>query len=222
MIQTRLLLLLLLIAAALPAYAKTVYIDDTLYAPVRSGEGTQYRVLHNGVRSGTPVELLERSESGYSRIRTPDGIEGWIVSRYLTEQPIARDRLKAMEKELERARTGRSELLDTLKATEQERDELLTTKSTLEQRVETLSSELQELKVISADAVNLKNRNEELLETNQKLRNDMELLIAEKERLEDKSESDFMLLGAGLVTLGIILALIVPMLKPSRKQDNWA
>ncbi|MBS3803191.1 MAG: TIGR04211 family SH3 domain-containing protein [Oleiphilaceae bacterium] len=222
MTRLRLFLLILLTAACLPVHGKTVYIDDTLYAPVRSGEGTQYRVLHNGVRSGTPVELLERSESGYSRVRTPDGIEGWIVSRYLTERPIAKDRLNAMEKELERARTGRSELLDSLKATEAQRDELVETKSRLEQRVESLSTELTDLKEISSDAVNLKNRNEELLDTSQKLRNDMELLLAENERLEDKSESDFMLLGAGLVTLGVILALLVPVLKPSRKNDNWA
>jgi SH3 domain protein len=211
-----------LAAACLPLHAKTVYIDDTLYAPIRSGQGTQYRILHNGVRSGTPVELLERSDSGYSRVRTPDGIEGWIVTRYLSEQPVARDRLEAMKKELERARTGRSELLDTLKATENERDELARTKKVLEERVETLSSELEELRSISANAVSLKNRNEELLEANQKLRNDMELLLAEKERLEAKSDSDFMLLGAGLVLLGIILALLVPALKPSRKNDTWA
>jgi SH3 domain protein len=48
------------------------------------------------------------------------------------------------------------------------------------------------------------------------------VLTAEKERLEAKKESDFMLLGAALVLLGVILALVIPLLKPSRKTDNWA
>ena len=45
---------------------------------------------------------------------------------------------------------------------------------------------------------------------------------AENERLEASKESDFMLLGAGLVLGGVVLALLIPMLKPTRKADNWA
>lgn len=222
MTSFRLTALLLLLATCLPLQAKTVYIDDTLYAPVRSGEGTQYRILHNGLRSGTPVELLEQAESGYSRVRTPDGIEGWIVSRYLSEQPIARDRLSAAQQQLERTRNELASVKETLQQTQAERDELATAENRLEDRSETLAEELREIKAISANAITLKERNQELQEVNQRLRNDVEVLTAEKERLEAKKESDFMLLGAGLVLLGVILALVVPLLKPTRKHDTWA
>ncbi|WP_166255695.1 TIGR04211 family SH3 domain-containing protein [Marinobacter salicampi] len=222
MTRLRLITLLLFVSVCLPLQARTVYIDDNLFAPVRSGEGTQYRILHNGLRSGTAVELLERSESGYTRIRTKEGIEGWIVSRYLTEQPIARDRLQAAQRELERAKTQVSELQASLKQTQEERDQLARSEQRLEDRSEELAEELENIKAISANAINLEARSQELQATNQRLRNDVEVLTAEKERLEAKSESDFMLLGAGLVVLGIILALLVPVLKPSRKQDNWA
>ncbi len=218
----RLTVLLLLFASCLPLQAKTVYIDDTLYAPVRSGEGTQFRILHNGLRSGTPVELLERAESGYSRIRTPDGIEGWIVSRYLSEQPIARDRLASVQQQLERTRSELAGVRETLEQTQAERDQLAAVENRLEDRSEALAEELREIKAISANAIEIKERNQELLEVNQRLRNDVEVLTAEKERLEAKKESDFMLLGAGLVLLGVILALVVPMLKPTRKHDTWA
>lgn len=204
------------------AFAETVYVDDTLYAPIRSGEGTQYRILHSGVRSGTPLELLERSESGYSRVRTPDGIEGWMVSRYLTETPIARERLEAANRQLAEARETVTTLRSELEAVTQERDSLRSSESNLEARAGRLSQELQEIKTVAADALNLNRRNEELSNENQKLRNELEVLTAEKERLEANTDSDFMLLGAGLVLLGIILALIVPALKPTRKTDNWA
>lgn len=222
MTRIRLTIILLLLATSLPLQARTVYIDDTLYAPVRSGEGTQYRILHNGLRSGTPVELLERSESGYSRVRTPDGIEGWIVSRYLSEQPIARDRLSAAQQQLERTRSELASLKESLQQTQAERDQLATAENRLEDRSEQLAEELREIKAISANAITLKERNQELQEVNQRLRNDVEVLTAEKERLEAKKESDFMLLGAGLVLLGVILALVVPLLKPTRKHDTWA
>jgi SH3 domain protein len=213
---------LLLAVTASSALAETVYVDDTLYAPIRSGEGTQYRILHSGVRSGTPLEMIERSESGYSRVRTPDGIEGWMITRYLTETPIARERLESTNRQLTQSRETVSSLRSELATVTEERDTLLNSEGNLEARAGRLSQELQEIKTVAADALNLNQRNEELRNENQKIRNELEVLAAEKERLEANTDSDFMLIGAGLVLLGIILALIVPALKPTRKTDNWA
>jgi len=219
----RLLLCCVLLAfTAASASAATVYVDDTLYAPIRSGEGTQYRILHSGVRSGTPLELIERSESGYSRVRTPDGIEGWMVTRYLTDTPIARQQLESANSQLSQAKETVSTLRSQLEEVTEERNSLRNSEENLEARAGRLSQELTEIKTVAADALNLNRRNEELKNENQKLRNDVEVLTAEKERLEANTDSDFMLIGAGLVLLGIILALIVPALKPSRKTDNWA
>lgn len=214
--------LIVLMVAAASAHAKTVYVDDTLFAPIRSGEGTQYRILHSGVRSGTALELLETSESGYSRVRTPDGIEGWIVSRYITETPIARQRLEQTNRQLEQARNELSEVKSQLQEVTSERNELRNSEEALQSRAGRLSEELDNIKEVASDSINLDRRNGELREENQKLRNELEVLTAEKERLEAKKESDFMLLGAALVLLGVILALVIPLLKPTRKTDNWA
>lgn len=208
--------------AVASAHAKTVYVDDTLYAPIRSGEGTQYRIVHSGVRSGTPLELLETSDSGYSRVRTPDGKEGWMVTRYITETPIARQRLEQANKQLEQARNELGEIETQLEEVTAERDELRDSEQSLQSRAGKLSDELNKIKEVASDSINLDRRNSELREENQKLRNELEVLTAEKERLEAKKESDFMLLGAALVLLGVILALVIPLLKPTRKTDNWA
>lgn len=217
------LILALLVSGVNIAQARTVYIDDTLYAPVRSGQGTQFRILHNGLRSGTSVQLLEQNEeSGYSRIRTSNGLEGWIPSRYLTNQPIARDRLAAANRELEQARAQLQEVRSNLSQADSERTELSQNEERLEARVAELSKELEEIRTISANALTLERRNRELQENNQRMRNDVEVLTAEVERLEAKKDSDFMLLGAGLLILGMLLALVLPWLKPTRKNDNWA
>jgi SH3 domain protein len=83
-------------------------------------------------------------------------------------------------------------------------------------------AELTRIKDIAANSINLERRNGELLEENQKIRNELEVLTAENERMETGKESDFMLLSAGLVLGGVLLALLIPMLKPTRKSDNWA
>ncbi len=220
----RLLLTALLLAGVVgTVQARTVYIDDTLYAPVRSGQGTQFRILHNGLRSGTPVELLEQSEeSGYTLVRTQSGIEGWIPTRYLTNQPIAQDRLEAANRELEQARSQLQETQNRMQEVSGQRDQLSSQEQQLEQRVAELTEELDQIRSVSANALTLDRRNQELQEANQKLKNDVEVLTAEVEHLEAKKESDFMLLGAGLLILGMFLAVVLPWLKPSRKNDNWA
>lgn len=217
------LILALVVTGTGIAQARTVYIDDTLFAPVRTGQGTQYRILHNGLRSGTAVTLLETNEeSGYSRIRTETGLEGWIPTRHLTNQPIARDRLAAVNRELEQARAQLQEARNNLTNVNSEREELSANEERLERRVAELTDELEEIRTISANALTLDRRNRELQEDNQKMRNEVEVLTAEVQRLEARKESDFMLLGAGLLILGMILAVVLPWLKPSKKTDNWA
>jgi len=203
--------------------AQTVYIDDELMAPLRTGQGTQYRILNAGLSSGTPLTLLERNEeTGYSRVRTNRGQEGWILSRYLSNEPIAADQLERARTELTNARENMREAQAAAESLRAERDELLAERAELRQEVQTLSTELDELKSISSNALNLDRRNQELQETTQSLRNEVELLTTDNQRLRDKSESNFMLLGAALVALGVLIAVIVPMLKPTRKNDSWA
>jgi SH3 domain protein len=213
---------LLVVSSVAVAQAKTVWVDDQLYLPVRSGAGTQFRIIENAVPSGTPLEVLDTSDSGYTLVRTPKGTEGWVSSQYLSETPIAADQLRTANRQLEEARAELARVKEKLAEVTQERNALENSESTLSNRSQELQEELQRIKSIASDSINLARRNKELLAENQKLRNDLEVLTAENERLEASKEYDFMLLGAGLVLGGVLLALLIPMLKPTRKTDNWA
>lgn len=203
--------------------AQTVYIDDRLIAPLRSGQGTQYRILDAGLVSGTPVTLLERNEeTGYSRVRTRGNQEGWILTRYLSNEPIAADQLERARSELASAQETMQAAQSTAGSLEAERDQLLSERAALRDQVQALGGELDEIQSISANAINLDRRNQELQETSQALRNEVELLTTDNQRLRDNSESNFMLLGAALVGLGVLIAVILPMLRPTRKNDSWA
>lgn len=203
------------------AQARTVWVDDQLYLPVRSGAGTQFRIIENAVPTGTPLELIETQE-GYSKVRTPKGTVGWVSSQYISKTPVAKDQLARATRELEKAKQDVASLREQLSAVTEERNTLQNTENNLASQTENLQDELTKIKSIAADSINLERRSRELREENQKLRNDLEILTAENERLEAGRESDFMLLGAGLVFGGVLLALIIPMLKPTRKTDNWA
>ena len=75
------------------ALAETRYVSDRLEITMRSGTSTSHGILRM-LRSGTPVEVLETDKkSGYSRIKTRSGKEGWVLTRFLMNGPAARDRL---------------------------------------------------------------------------------------------------------------------------------
>lgn len=216
---------LLVVTALLagPVQARTMYIDDTLHAPVRTGESTQYRIVHSGLRSGTRVEVLDQNpDTGYSHIRYGDGKEGYVLTRYLSPQPIAADRLATASAELEKARKNLAQARSEKEQLQQQLEQLQSREAELETKLNQVSTELEEVTSISEDALRLNERNKELREANQSLKSEKELLTTENQRLKDRKESDFLLIGGGLVIAGILMALLFPMLKPSRKSDSWA
>src|SRR5690606_34552384 len=97
------------------------------------GQSTQHRIV-SMLPSGTPVEVLEEdADSGWSRVRTSQGAEGWILTRFLDRQASARDRLARAERELATQRETVAELRQSLNTLSGE-------KSALERQVAQLTN----------------------------------------------------------------------------------
>lgn len=214
---------LLISIFATGALAESMYVDDTLLVPLRSGEGTSFRIVHKGLRSGTKLEILERNKaSGYAKVATPGGIEGYLPSRYLTAAPIAKIRLAEAIKTVSLLKKENAQLKQNLAKISQEHKTLNKAHKKTSSELNQNSKELSNIKSISANALNLDRRNRELRESNEQFRNELELIQTENIRLKDKSESNMMMIGGALVTLGVILALVIPLIRPSKKGDSWA
>ena len=66
------------------SFADEVYIRDMVYVPLRGGESTKHRIIHRCIRSGTPLERLQvNEETGYTRVRTADGLVGWLQTNLM-------------------------------------------------------------------------------------------------------------------------------------------
>ena len=64
--------LVLIVSSVSVAQARTVWVDDQLYLPVRSGAGTQYRIIENALPSGTPLEVLETAATRSLNVKQRD------------------------------------------------------------------------------------------------------------------------------------------------------
>lgn len=203
------------------ASAETKYIDDTLFAPLRSGEGNNFRIVHKGLKSGTAVEVIATDKtSGYSKVKTAGGTVGFLPTRFLSEQPIARDQLAKLLNETSQIRTD-FEKIRSENLTLRERAEAMDgERGKLSKQNASLEKELGELKRISEGAIALDTTNREFRETNERLKNEVDLLTAENDRLKEEKDSTMMLQGGGLVALGILIAVLLPMFR-QQKKSSW-
>jgi SH3 domain protein len=209
----------LMFAFALVAQAQTRYVTDRTLVELRRGPSTEYLILRN-LEAGERVDILEQNEDGYSRVRVADqGTEGWILTRFLTAEPIARDRLAAAERNLAAARE-RVATLET-QAAELSRDLTSTRTDLTETRTNhgTVSKELADLRTAAANVVEIREQNARLQQRLAQRDGEVETLTADNARLAGRNSQNWFVVGAAVLLAGIVIGLVAPTLRRKRRSD---
>jgi SH3 domain protein len=187
---------------------------------MRTGQGTQHKIVKSP-KSGVKVEVIEEDkETGYSHVRLESGLEGWVLTRYLIDQPIAKHRLIAANRKLVALRTKVSELKKQLSSTSKTKSGLEKDSNRLSKENNKLNKELSRIKEIASNQIAINNENKKLKEQVLKLKRDMQTVQQENMSLQDRSARDWFLIGAGVCVVGIIMGLVLPNLRFRRKQ-SW-
>lgn len=219
--RTPLVALLLLCLLPGAVMAEQRYITDELSLDLRREPGNQYRILRM-LPAGTPVTVLD-SRDGWSQVRVDD-LEGWVVSRMLSQQPAARDRLAAMQQRLGQVERESSLL-------QQEKQELRTQHQILRSENERLVAALEGLQqrfdamLASADEpVRLMEANRQLSEQLEALEHRHERQVLENAVLRTTVQRDWLIAGGGVLGAGLLLGLILPSLvrrRQRRLSSDW-
>lgn len=217
-----LLISMLLFAIPPTLFAETKYVIDEHVFPLRSGKTTGYRIIQN-LKSGTPVQVLEKDEeSGWIRAQTSSGKEGWIENRYLRSTPSSKEQLLKLQAMLKRMKQSGSSLESRMIDMEQKNESLESEKQTLTRSNSTLDKKLKNLTALSKNAIRLDRTNNELIQKNQQFEIDIEQLAAERDKLKYDNRNTGLKLGALILIAGIVLGVVAPMFKPSKKDSGWA
>lgn len=213
-------LTLLMSFAAGAAAAETRYVSDRLEIQLRAGKGTQYRILRS-LPSGTPLEILEvDKENGYSRVREPGGVEGWVLNHLLMSGPPARDRLARAEKKLARLDLENSKLRKELAQLRAAKGDTDKQRGALEKENHRLAQELESIRRTASSALAIDAENKKLKSRIVAYERQTQSLQQENESLKDRTARDWFMVGAGVVLLGIIIGLIIPRIR-WRKKSSW-
>ena len=214
-ISSALLLAALLSAGA--AQAESAWVSDQFEITLRSGPSTS-NAIELMLKSGAELEVLERdAESGYSRVRTNGGTEGWVLSRYLMREPAAREQLARLTSQLTNEASRGTSLNAQLGAIRGEYDTATKRIETLEREKSQLEEELAEIKRTSANVLAINNQNKQLRE--QLSAEEIRVATLEQENRELSSQTTryWFMTGALVLVVGMVLGLWLPRIRWQRR-----
>mgnify|MGYP002525034135 CR=1 FL=1 len=214
-------ILIFLLAISNIVNAETIYVTEQLKLNMRRGASNQHKILKI-LTSGTPLTLLsQNSATGYSKVRTSSGMQGFVLTRLTQKQPAARQLLEQVSQELEQLKTENQRLNDTLLSLQTNNDLNTSETSSIIIERDTLSRELRDLKQIAGHAIQLKQQGDQLRERVVKIERENQQLKRENQALEDTSNQDWFLNGGIIAFFGIFFGLLIPKLSWQRRRSNW-
>ena len=208
----------LLLCTLMPlASAQEAWVSDQFEVMLRTGPSTS-NAIERMLRSGTALEVLERDEeSGYSRVRTQAGTEGWVLTRYLMNEPSAREQLATLTQRLTNATSEGSSLTSQLNAIRGEQDAAQRQIATLEREKAGLESELAEIKRTAANVLSINNQNKDLRDQLAAAEIRAATLEQQNRELSSQTTRYWFMTGALVLVVGMILGIWLPRIRWQRR-----
>lgn len=210
----------LLCVLASPARAeKTVYVIDQITITLRAGQGTQHQILRT-LPSGTSMEVTQVNEdTGYSHVRTKDGVDGWVLTQYLIDEPTSKIKLTAAEQKLARLDLENKDYKAKYEMLAKEKDRWDKELASATSEREKLAAEMAKLHEAMPLGAAMPKTDGTDAPPSLAVEKETELLRQENQMLKDRGRKDWFMVGAGVMLFGIIIGLIVSRVRLRR--TSW-
>lgn len=200
--------------------AQSNYVTDDFEVMLRTGPSIQNKIVRP-LRSGTRIEVLrEDSGNGHSQVQLSSGEIGYMLTRFITDKPSARTRLKSVEEQVAQLRSEPNEIRTLLADSQDENRQLITQNISLTNDAKVAQAELDEIKAISGDVIKLSAQNQKLESEVQQLLLQLDDIRIQNEALKDNSERVRNLLGIGILLLGLFLGWVLS-ISGRRNRNSW-
>lgn len=186
--------------------AATRYVKPSAEIPIRSGQGTEYKILAV-VPDGMEVEIIEENDP-WAMVRTPGGTEGWMFKRYLSDEPPLSLVVTSLREQYEKLKQTEADIrrkYDELTAAYSQNENDLN--ACILERDETKNMYL-ELLEDTADVIKIKKDLDNTALALQATR--QELISAEEQNRQLKRNATvrWFLAGGGVLFFGILLGML--------------
>ncbi|MFT5611287.1 MAG: SH3 domain protein [Arenicella sp.] len=217
--KIKILLLLTSFLLVPAAYAQTKYVTDDFEVMLRTGPSIQNKIVRP-MRSGTRIEVLHvDAGNGHSQVQTSSGEIGYLLTRFLSEKPSARNRVSRLESQLAQLRSEPGEIRTLLAESQEQNQSLIEQNVLLTNSAQTAKSELLKIKDLSGDEIKLSSENQKLESEVQQLLLQLDDIRIQNEALKDNSQRVRNLVGVGILLIGLFLGWVLS--KAGARSDSW-
>ena len=183
--------------------AETMYVTDDIKITLRTGQGIDHKILAM-IKPGQELEVLQPDDE-WTQVQLPNGMEGWVLTRFLTYNKPCRLELEVLKKKYETLSAQSAFLLKENRVYKEESKRLRTELSGSKEMLMAISESYDTLKKESADFLELKSKHEltssQLADQTKKVEN----LEEELSKLLSHRNIIWFLSGAGVLVLGILI-----------------
>jgi len=188
------------------AAAETLWVKPSSEITMRRGQGTDFKIV-SVIRDGTPVEPLEQQDD-WTQIRTENGKQGWVLTRYLSDKPPLGQQVELLESE-------KVELTRTNDDLNQRLTEMTSQRAEIEEQFkaciadrDTIHNQYTALQSDTADVIKTKEDLADALTSVELLQKDLSRYKEENERLSKNETLKWFLAGGGVLLLGWLIGLV--------------
>jgi SH3 domain protein len=195
-------------------------VTDVFEVTMRSGPSTSNSIIRM-LRSGDSVTLLEEDlETKYSYVETADGKQGYVITRFLEDSPVARQVLAELQQQHQQQRQeldAQAAQIDELKQSlQREQDD----NAALKVALRASEQELSEVREAAQNTLNILEQNKRLQTVVDQLREEKSVLSSTNAELSDSTRIDWFVRGAAVSLIAFIIGILVTRIR-WRKKDTW-
>lgn len=200
--------------------AQQKYITDEFEVTMRSGTSTANSIVRL-LRSGEAVTVIEEDlASQYSLVETADSKQGYVLTRFLIDQPAARQQLQELranfsqqQSNLQQQRSEIEQLNQSLRQEQSDNENLKTTLRASEQ-------ELAEIRESAANTIAIQAENQNLQNVVAQLQQEKDQLTEENAELRDSTRLDWFVRGGAVSLIAFLIGILITRIR-WRKQESW-
>lgn len=201
-------------------WAETLYVSDTtLETILRSGPDVSNRIIA-ALPIGTKVTMISE-EDGWAEVSLPDGRTGWTLARYLSDRPPWKFTAEKLAKEKERLESQISETESSNRELGQENDRLEKELASFDQDLEAAKKDYEALKKGARNYSGLQEAQEKLASELPELEARLAKAQTAYDKLQSSTKMRWFLYGAGVMTFGWIVGLIMGGRRRRRSSDLY-
>ncbi len=197
--------------------AETMYVSDLMEITLRTGQGIDHKIIAM-IKSGKMVEVLEPADQ-WTRVRLPNGKEGWVVSRFLTSKLPNRIELKKLKEKHEALLALADSPYPEISKLKDESQKLKAELAVSEKTITALQASYETLKKSkSANLLKLQAGSKKSVARLSEQQKEVERLEEELSKLERRQYIHWFLSGAAVLFVGFLMGYSA---KRQRRQSSF-